>query len=164
MVYIAVSKSDLFPFRADVCKSCSLSAVLFIIYMDRILDLPSEKVLLHLATWRCWTLYLQMTLSYWHHWTVIFGWRWDYLKQKVKCAWKTESGWDPRVSLTRYELCGGWMNDFKHLVGVPPCTSPWGGVSGMSSQEDTQTQTQDMHLPHSSGAPWRPPKEASIRD
>lgn len=44
MVYIAVSKSDLFPFRADVCKSCSLSAVLFIIYMDRILDLPSEKV------------------------------------------------------------------------------------------------------------------------
>lgn len=44
MVYIAVSKSDLFPFRADVCKSCSLFAVLFIVYIDRILDLPSEKV------------------------------------------------------------------------------------------------------------------------
>lgn len=44
MVYIAVSKSDWFLFSIKVCKSFPLSAVQLIIFMDRILEQPIEKV------------------------------------------------------------------------------------------------------------------------
>lgn len=68
MVYIAVSKSDFFPFRFGGLhlEPSSLSTFL-LIFMDRILKLPSEKV------GRFWCLILQMTLSYWHHQKVTFG-------------------------------------------------------------------------------------------
>lgn len=44
MVYIAVSKSDWFHFRLEVYKSFPLSAVQLMIFMDRILERPIEKV------------------------------------------------------------------------------------------------------------------------
>lgn len=73
MVYIAVSKSDLFLFRVDVC------IILFIILMDGILELPSEKVR------RLWSLFLQKTLASLKKTGITMAW-WNDLKQNLKHA------------------------------------------------------------------------------
>lgn len=167
MVYIAVSKSDMFPFRVGFCKSGFLSPVLFIIFMDWIPELWSEKAR---------SLFLQMTLSYWHHQTVIFSLHWKCLKQNLEYTiqdWKSQ-GMQHEIVMVRnrgqsqnnvqywlssHELCEGWNCKQRQYGEVKPkdeqveelsegvqasgqnvsCMSPWGGVSGMSHQEDTQT-------------------------
>lgn len=110
------------------------------------------------------------------------------------CIWNIQY---KSVSLRGHEVCGRWMKFIQKQKKEAwwgggqsradaalqqeesskrvqtsgqdaSCTSPWGGVSHVSSQEDTQTQTQDMleklHLPCSSGAHRQPPGETSIKE
>lgn len=100
-----------FPFRFGGLhlEPSSLSPLL-LIFMDRILKLPSENV------GRFWWLFLQMTLSDWHHQKVTFGSWWNYFKQMRSMTMKTEKSksciWNIQyksVSLRGHEVCGGWM-------------------------------------------------------